>query len=103
MAFRASAYALVAALGEALTLVFFPLEIKGLFGVVLIAAIIGGPVLSGLCLRWPGLLGYAAATILFASFAVIVMAIGTIDFSLPEEAGRQSALVSALSSLSFWP
>lgn len=103
LAYRASAYALVAALGEALTLLLFPLGVQGLFGVVLIAVIIGGPLLSGLCLRWPGLLGYATAAVLTASFAVVVLALGTVDFSQPEDVGRQSGLIEALSALSFWP
>ncbi|MFM2282050.1 MAG: hypothetical protein RLZZ444_4281 [Pseudomonadota bacterium] len=103
LAYRASAYALVAALGEALTLLLFPIELQGLSGTVLIAAIIGGPMLSGLCLRWPGLLGYAAATVLIASLAVIGLALGTVDFARPEQVEGQSALIVALSSLSFWP
>lgn len=103
LVFRASAYALVAALAEAFTLLFLPLEVQGLFGTLLVAAIIGGPVLSGLCMRWPGLLFYAAAAILIASFSVNALALSTVDFTQPDDTGRQSGLVVALSSLSFWP
>ncbi|MDO6966480.1 MotA/TolQ/ExbB proton channel family protein [Rhizobium alvei] len=103
LAYRASAYALVAALGEALTLFLFPIALQGLSGTVLIATIISGPMLSGLCLRWPGLIGYAAATVLIASLAVGGLALGTIDFAPPEEANQQSLLIAAFASLSFWP
>ena len=103
LSWRAAAYALVAALGEALTLLLFPIEVQGLFGTVLIAAIIGGPLIAGLSQRWQGLLGYAVAVILIASLSVIILGLGTIDFTQPEEAERHSGLIVALSSLSFWP
>jgi hypothetical protein len=101
--YRASAYALVAALGEAASLLLFPSGVQGLAGMVLVAAIIGGPLLCGLCLRWPGLGVYAVAAILIASVSVVVIALGTVDFSVPEGDGQPRALVSALSTLSFWP
>lgn len=101
--YRASAYSFVAALAEGLAWSLFPLGAQGLSGVLLVAAILGGPLLSALSLNWPRLLGYASLSTLFASLSVTLLALGTIDFTQPDVAGESGALVAGLSTLAFWP
>jgi hypothetical protein len=101
--YRASAYALVAAVAEAFAWSLSPVDLQGLPGIVLIAAILGGPLLSGLSLYLPRLHAPAAVCILAASLAVTALALWTIEFSPSETAGQDRSLATGLSSLAFWP
>lgn len=101
--YRASAYALVAAVTEGLAWFLFDLDVRGLAGTILVATIIAGPLLSGLALRWPRLMAYASACILISSLSVACLALGAVDFSQSQANAAENGLMAGLSRLAFWP